>query len=97
MPTAHFILFRIMSETQFQGPIEREELMQAKVDGTLMDYPGRALGVTFYPTEVDEGGVPVKINLVVAHQRGDVDAALARLGHTDAIPCGWDGDLDLAA
>lgn len=44
MPTAHFILFRMMSETQFRGPIEREELMQAKVDVTQMDHPSRALG-----------------------------------------------------
>ena len=29
--------------------------------------------------------------------RRSLDAALARLGHTDAIPGGWDGDLDLAA
>jgi hypothetical protein len=29
--------------------------------------------------------------------RQSLDAALARLGHTDAIPGGWDGDLDLAA
>ncbi len=29
--------------------------------------------------------------------RLSLDAALARLGHTDAIPGGWDHDLDLAA
>jgi hypothetical protein len=29
--------------------------------------------------------------------RASLDAALARLGHTDAIPGGWDQDLDLAA
>ncbi|MBM2323652.1 MULTISPECIES: hypothetical protein [Marivita] len=29
--------------------------------------------------------------------RQSLDAALARLGHTDAIPGGWDGDLGLAA
>ena len=34
----------MMSETQFQGPNEREELMQEKADDTLMDYPSRALG-----------------------------------------------------
>lgn len=34
----------MMSETQFQGPNEREDLMQAKVDGILMDHPSRALG-----------------------------------------------------
>ena len=44
MPTAHFIRFRMMSETRFQGPKEREELMKSKVDDTLMDHPTRALG-----------------------------------------------------
>ena len=29
--------------------------------------------------------------------RMSLDAALAKLGHTDAIPGGWDDDLDLAA
>lgn len=29
--------------------------------------------------------------------RASLDAALARLGHADAIPGGWQGDLDLAA
>lgn len=33
-----------MPTTQFQGPNEREDLMQAKVDDILMDQPSRALG-----------------------------------------------------
>ncbi|GAG08947.1 unnamed protein product, partial [marine sediment metagenome] len=41
--------------------------------------PGRALGTCFFPAEFDEGDEPVKINLVVAHQRGDQNEALARL------------------
>lgn len=44
MPTAHFIRFRMMSEMQFQGPNEREDMMQAKVDDILLDHPSRALG-----------------------------------------------------
>ena len=44
MPTAHFIRFRMMSETQFQGSNEREILMQAKVDDTQMEHLSRALG-----------------------------------------------------
>ncbi len=44
MPTAHFIRFRMMSEMQFQGLNEREDMMQAKVDDILMDHPSRALG-----------------------------------------------------
>lgn len=31
------------------------------------------------------------------HPRRSLDAALARLGHTDAIPGNWNDDLDLAA
>ena len=31
------------------------------------------------------------------HPRRSLDTALARLGHIDAIPGCWDGDLDLAA
>lgn len=44
MPTAYFIRFQLMSETQFLGPNEREDLMQAKRDDILMDQPSRALG-----------------------------------------------------
>lgn len=41
--------------------------------------PGRALGVTFVPSEREAGDPEVEINLVVAHQRGELIAALVRL------------------
>ena len=42
-------------------------------------HPGRALGVTFIPTERGAGDPEVELSLVVAHQRGDLVGALKRL------------------
>ncbi len=37
MPTAHFIHFRMMSEMQFRGPNDREDLIHAKMTTALLD------------------------------------------------------------